>query len=195
MQYMEILTCQFMGDRNASYRPQRSSLVNGSDEYAFRRLVDPEDIGRTRNTKEPLDILSLGRNGNTRLYVGGRRLGLCEKVGPFATNCLQFDVKINREPLVPKETGTEQWLGKRLVVCQAQFTIDSPLEPITSSSSVLIDVEPLLKVAVVHQFLSSQETRANPYAVTSTGASGFLNLHSPFGHCATAPAFSHFSIK
>ncbi len=34
------------------------------------------------------------------------------------------------------------------------------------------------------------------YAGTSTGTtSGFLNLHSPFGHCATGPAFSHFSIK
>ena len=46
--------------------------------------------------------------------------------------------------------------------------------------------------------MSSKMFRDSPgadQAVAGTGSNGFLYLHSLFGHCATGPAFSHFSIR
>ena len=43
---------------------------------------------------------------------------------------------------------------------------------------------------------SNRSSKVSASAGVSTGTgSGFLNLHSPLGHCATGPALGNFSIR
>src|SRR5579863_1244509 len=124
MQYFQVLACQLIGDWYPSHRLDWGSPMDRPDKNPFRWFVDAENICGSGNLQKTLNVFLLRRDSECAGLLGQAaacRLRLRKKVRRASGDIEQFDVIVNRRPLIAKESRTEQGTWEVLVIRQANF--------------------------------------------------------------------------
>lgn len=101
MQNFQVVVAQLVCDGDASDGLQGNTVMNRPNKNSFRRLMNSQNIRRSRNFQEPFDIIFCGRDSERLLRIRcGCSFRLKKEKRPFVMHRRNFDLVIDYWPLV-----------------------------------------------------------------------------------------------